>query len=133
MLDILSFKGEKTNMSATSVTGVGRGMAGNLKGPGNGRNYFVPQVTPHVVAAGQVTLATNVATVTFPAPLEGSETNYVVMLTVSAAAGAGHEVAVSAKTDSGGNFVSFAIQGAGASDNVMWAVMKAGWGLGVSA
>jgi hypothetical protein len=109
-------------MGATSVTGVGPGAADGNKGPGNGRDQFVPLLTPHVVAAGTVVLAGGVATVTFPTPLDGSEVNYSVMLTPEAA----NLASVSAKTDnSDGDFASFAVAG-GATDNVMWTVIKTG-------
>jgi hypothetical protein len=77
-------------MGASSVTGVGLGSATNsgLKGPSNGRNFFVPQLCPHVVMAGEVVTAhatdqyAGQATVYFPeGPLPKSETEYVVMLT----------------------------------------------------
>lgn len=114
-------------MGATSVTGIGPGSSEGLhKGPGNGRNLFVPLQTPHVISAGTVTLASGVATVTFPTPLGGSETGYVVMLTAEA----DDYASVSAKTDNAdGNFASFAItDGSGSnSSDVMWMVVKAGW------
>lgn len=117
-------------MGATSVTGVsGAGMAYNQKGPGNLRNQNVPQICPHVVAAGEVTLAAGAATVTFPAALSGSESGYVVMLTPRAA----NLASVSAKTDDAdSNFASFAIAGNG-TDEVGWMVVKIGWGLDVTA
>lgn len=117
-------------MGATSVTGVsGAGMAYNTKGPGNKRNVNVPQICPHVVAAGEVALAAGVATVTFPSALSGSETGYMVFVTPAAA----HLTTVSAKTDDAdGNFASFAIAGTG-TDTVGWVVVKAGWGLDVTA
>ena len=118
-------------MGATSVTGVsGPGAAyPGIKGPGNNRNFHVPQICPHVVAAGEVALVAGAATVTFPAPLAGSETGYVVMLTPVAA----NLTTVSAKTDDGdGNFASFAIAGTG-TDTVGYMVVKAGLGLDVSA
>ena len=109
-------------MGATSVTGVGPGAADGNKGPGNGRDQFVPLLTPHVVAAGTVVLAAGAATVTFPTPLDGSETNYAVMLTPEAT----NLASVSAKTDdSDGDFASFAIAGTG-TDHVMWSVIKTG-------
>ena len=43
-------------MGATSVTGKGLGAAVNQKGPGNSRDFFVPAVNPHIMAAGKVTL-----------------------------------------------------------------------------
>lgn len=111
-------------MGATSVTGVGPGSSEGLhKGPGNGRNLFVPLQTPHVVCAGTVVLSAGAATVTFPTPLGGSETGYVVMLTPEAS----NLAHVSAKTDdSDGNFASFSITG-NTTNHVMWMVVKAGW------
>lgn len=109
-------------MGATSVTGVGPGSSEGLhKGPGNGRNLYVPLQTPHVVAAGTAVLATGTATVTFPTVLGGSETGYVVMLTAETETAVG----VTTKTDVDGNFSSFVISGTG-SDHVMWLVAKAG-------
>jgi hypothetical protein len=108
-------------MGATSVTGVGPGDAHpGIKGPGNGRNIYVPLLTSHVVAAGRVTLSAGAATVTFPEALAGSEVNYVVHLT---SLGTGGET-VSAMTDNGdGNFESFAIAGTG-TDDIMWSVVS---------
>jgi hypothetical protein len=109
-------------MGATSVTGVGPGSAeAGVKGPGNGRNIYVPQVSPHVLAAGSGVLAGGALTVTFPSALAGSESGYVVMLTTDAAV-----AAVAAKTDDAdGNFASFDIAGTG-TDSVMWMVVNAG-------
>lgn len=114
-------------MGATSVTGKGRGAASGLKGPGNNRNYFVPQVNPHVVAAGTITLSSGAGEVTFPNALPLSEDKYVVMLTAEATT----NTYVSAKNDnSDDQFASFEIAG-GTTDDVMWAVIKKGWGLEV--
>ena len=114
-------------MGATSVTGVGPGAAEGNKGPGNGRDQFVPLLTPHVVAAGTVTMAGETATVTFPTPLTGSETGYVVIATVEANAGAAHEIAISAKTDNADDdFASFTVVGVGSTDDVMWSVLTTG-------
>jgi hypothetical protein len=76
-------------MGASSVTGVGLGSAekSGLKGPSNGRNFFVPQLCSHIVMAGEVETtpwgeAGGRATVYFPeGPLPKSEVHYVVMLT----------------------------------------------------
>ena len=112
-------------MGASTVTGKGMGAAHNLKGPGNNRNYFVPQVNPHVVAAGEVALVGGSLTVTFPNALAGGEARYVVVLTSTTA----NAAYVSAKTDNGdGNFASFEITGTG-TDTIGWAVLKTGWGL----
>ena len=70
---------------ATTTQGVGPGAARNQKGPGNGRNYWVPSVSPHIIAAGSVDLVGGAATVTMPNALTGSESGYVVMLTPEAA------------------------------------------------
>lgn len=53
-------------MAATSVTGRGLGAARTQKGPGNGRNYWVPEVNPHVIMAGVVTGVTSPAVIEFP-------------------------------------------------------------------
>jgi len=108
-------------MGATSVTGAGLGAAGSSKGPHNGRDYFVPKSTPHVVSAGNVTLSGGAATVTFPTPLTGSKTLYGVLLTPSSANAAG----VTTKTDVSGNFASFVIAGTG-TNSVDWAVVSLG-------
>ena len=112
---------------ATTTQGTGPGAAhGGIKGPGNGRNFWVPSINPHVVAAGTVTLASGAATVTFPNALTGSESGYVVMLTAESA----NNVGISGKTDdtASGNFESFDVTGT-STDDVMWMVIKAGWGL----
>jgi len=113
-------------MGATSVTGTGPGAAhAGVKGPHNGRDFFVPQITPHIIAAGTVALAAGTATVTFANPLSGSETGYVVHVTSEGTGNA----AVTTKTDnSDGNFASFVITGTG-TDSVMWMVANAGMGL----
>ena len=116
-------------MAITTVTNKGKGAAGGVKGPGNNRNFFVPQSTPHIVASGTVTLATGAATVVFPHSLPEAASKYNVMLTVVAAAGAAHEVSLVSKTDTDGLFASFAVAGAGASDVVQWTVVKNGFGL----
>ena len=41
-------------MSATSVTGVGHGAAGPVRGPGNNRNQYASLLDPHVVYHGTV-------------------------------------------------------------------------------
>lgn len=113
-------------MGATSVTGVGPGSAdAGVKGPGNGRNHYVPMATPHVVAAGSGVLDGGGAlTVTFPSALSGSESGYVVMVTTDNAV-----CGVGAKTDDAdGNFASFDLAGT-AADSVMWMVVNAGYGL----
>ncbi len=113
-------------MGATSVTGVGAGSAeGSTKGPNNGRNIYAPLLSPHVVAAGRVTLSGGVKTVTFPTALPGSQINYVVVLTAINSGVDANAAVVTAMTDSGGDFVSFAIAGTD-TEVVMYTVMTAG-------
>jgi hypothetical protein len=101
-------------MGATSVTGTGKGAAFNNKGPHNGRDQFVPLLSPHVVVAGTVTLANGTATVTFPVALAGAPANYVVIATGTTGA---TTVAVT-KTGST-TFVSFTIAGANVAHDYM--------------
>jgi hypothetical protein len=113
-------------MGATSVTGVGPGAADGNKGPGNGREQFVPLLTPHVVAAGTATLAAGTITVTFPTPLPNSETAYSVIVTPRVTNATSLFVA---KTDDGdGLFASFDIDdtGAGYANEVDWIVVQHG-------
>ena len=109
-------------MGASSVTGKGLGAADHgVKGPHNGRNHFLASISPHVVAAGSVALATGAATVTFPAALENGKANYVVMATALSANGA----SVSSMTNVSGQFASFDLAGTG-TDTVMWVVCTVG-------
>lgn len=116
-------------MGATSVTGKGVGASyGGIKGPGNNRNFFVPQITPHIVAAGVVTLSGGTATVTFPTALTGSGSSttvpkYVVMLTARSATTTLPRVTT--LTDTSGNFASFVITGNG-TDVIGWTVVTTG-------
>ena len=113
-------------MGATSVTGVGPGAADGNKGPGNGRDQFVPLLTPHVVAAGTSTLAAGTVTVTFPTPLAASETDYSVIVTPRVTNGTQLFVA---KTDNAdGVFSTFDIDDTGAAyaNEVDWIVVQHG-------
>ncbi len=113
--------------SVTGVSGVGSAEKLGMKGPGNGRNQYVPLVSPHVVAAGSVTCSSNVATVVFPTPLAKAASNYVVMLTSFDASGANaSEVVVTAKTDVSGVFASFAVAATDAAQVVEWVVFTKG-------
>lgn len=117
-------------MGATSVTGKGRGAAYNNKGPQNGRNVYVPLLSPHVVAAGFADLSGTTLTVTFPTPLPGSGAadatgKYVIMLTNAEASTTVPQVtAVTNNAD--GDFESFQITGA-SGKNAFWAVMTKGF------
>lgn len=118
-------------MGASSVTGVGNGAALSQKGPGNGRNYFVPQVNPHVVAAGTVTLAAGTATVTFPVALAEAAANYAVMAIPDETIGTSLFVT---KADTNSKFSAFTVAetGGASTADVMWVVVKAGFGLDVA-
>ena len=116
-------------MGATSVTGQGVGIANEEKGPGNGRNYFVPEATPHVVAAGTATLNGTLISVTFPHVLAESKTAYAVAVTPISIIGAGNALYVT-KQDMSSLFNSFVIHDVAASSiTVDWAVFKSGLGL----
>ena len=115
---------------AYTVTGAGQGAAYNQKGPGNGRNFFVPQVTPHIVATGvHDQTGGGTETVTLSAPLVSSATEYMVILTARENAVGDHYV--DNETDAAGVMVSFDITTAGAGE-VNWMVVKTGQGLEVA-
>lgn len=96
-------------MGATSVSGKGLGV-GRGKGPKNGRTEYVPLLTPHIVTAGYCTTSgAGTVTVTFPAPLVGAASNYVVIATPAAGSTAAR---VTTTTDSDGNFSAFTLTGA---------------------
>ncbi len=113
-------------MGATTVTGAGVGAAhGGVKGPGNGRNLFVPQITPHIVIANTATLAAGTATVTFPSVLAGGAAGHVIMLTPPT----GNVASYGTLTDDAdGNFESFIITG-DSTDVIHYAIMSVGLGL----
>jgi hypothetical protein len=120
-------------MGATSVTGVGLGMANSQKGPGNNRDYFVPRNGPHVIASGTVTTAANVATVTLPDHVDLAAANYVVILQTVDAAAAARGVSVTAKTDNAASlFTSFSIISEAAIQVVDWMIINKGYGLEVN-
>lgn len=109
-------------MGATSVTGKGNGTAdAGVKGPQNNRNHFVPQLSPHVVAAGEVALVAGSATITLP-DLSDAATNYIVMTEVLGSANTSY---ADNKTDTSGVMTSFDITGTG-TDTVQWAVIRKG-------
>lgn len=96
-------------MGATSVSGKGLGV-GKGKGPKNGRTQYVPFLSPHIVTAGYCTTSgAGTITVTFPAPLVGAASSYVVIATPATGSTAPH---VATTNDSDGNFASFTLTGA---------------------
>jgi len=117
-------------MGATSVTGVGKGAAFNNKGPHNGRDQYVPLLSPHVVACGFADLSGTTLTVTFPTALTGSGATsagkYAVMLT-NAEANTTVPQVTALTNDSDGNFASFQVTNA-SGKNVFWMVVTQGHG-----
>jgi hypothetical protein len=101
-------------MAASSVTGIsGPGSAENngMKGPGNGRNQYVPLVSPHVISANTTTLTGGTSLITFPAPYLGDKSKYMVF--AQAVGGSGTHVNVTQmNNDEMGNFASFQLTGA---------------------
>lgn len=124
-----TFRIRRNTMAATSVTGTGTGAAATQKGPGNGRNYWVPQVNPHVVAAGVATLDSSAHTVvvTF-GPLPLAAANYAVLVTSETSTTGALYVT---KTDTSSKFTSFTVTGTG-DGSVSWAIVSAGLGLDVA-
>lgn len=112
-------------MGATSVTGKGQGASyAGIKGPGNNRNFYVSKITPHVVAAGELTLdGSGDGTVTFTESLALHADNYVVMLTSRNATATAASLVSKANTSS--KFSSFVVKGT-AANIVQWAVIRTG-------
>jgi hypothetical protein len=109
-------------MGATSVTGVGQGAAWGNKGPHNGRDQYVPLLSPHVVIAGTVTVAGGTTAVVFPAALPGAPTNYAVVAT--AASGS---TAITITKAGSTTFTGFTITGANVAHDYI--VVTAGLGV----
>jgi hypothetical protein len=113
-------------MGASSVTGIsghGSAEAAGMKGPGNGRNQYVPLVSPHIIAAGNVVLASGSAVVSLPSAAAMPAASYAILATGTAAA-----ARVSAVSNNGsGNLAYFTITGTG-TDSVAYAVVLTGAG-----
>ena len=110
-------------MGAYSVTGVsGAGVAKLQKGPGNGRNQYVPLSSPGIVAAGSVTAGGAGDLTISLTGLDSPATSYVVLaqgqVTLATAV-------VKSKANDGttGLFTSFVIT-AGAAGLIGWIVVK---------
>jgi hypothetical protein len=118
-------------MGATSVTGKGVGIANNEKGPGNNRNYFVPEITPHVVAAGSDTLSSSTKRIYFPHALAGASTEYAVIITPTASITALGAFYVIKHDNTSGELDYFTVYNVyqGESQTFDWAVIKSGLGL----
>lgn len=115
---------------AYTVTGAGQGAAYNQKGPGNGRNFFTPQVTPHVVMAGVHDHGgPGTDTINLP-PMAGPAASYMVM--VSSAVTGQTSMFVDNETDTNGVMTSFDITTVGAGGLVNWMLVKTGQGLEVT-
>ena len=99
-------------------SGQGSAMGAGVKGPGNGRNIFVPMVSPHIVAAGVVDLVAGVATITLQGLTGGAEL-------YSVQANGPHAVTVSAKTETDDVLTSIGLAGTG-TDTVDYVVTTIG-------
>lgn len=110
-------------MGASSVTGVSG--PGSVMGKQKGSDHMSlgvdKLVGTRVVAAGRVTLASGVATVTFPKPLSGSQSNYVVIPHAYNSTTVARATALT--DDASSNFTSFALAG-GTTDVVHYIVVK---------
>ena len=112
-------------MAAASVTGTGVGSAdGSNKGSEHTTIGVGHLIGTRVVAAGRKTLAAGVGTVTFPAPLAGSQSNYVVMTQAFNSTTEGRATALTDNSD--GDFASFTLAG-GTTDVVHWTIVKIGF------
>lgn len=108
-----------TSYTVTGISGVGSA-DGKHKGPGNKRDLFVPLLSPHIVAAGVVSLSSGTMTVNFPKALPGGFAKYAVIVSGGTAA-----TTASKTNNDHGDFVSFVINGTG-TDSVSYIVVLTG-------
>ena len=86
-------------------SGPGSAMGAGVKGPGNGRDIFVPLVSPHIVAAGNATIPAGLTvTVTLQGLTLGQEF-------YSVQANGPHAVTVTAKTETADILTSITLTG----------------------
>lgn len=120
-------------MTASTVTGRGfGGVDGNNKGSERMTLGVQHLIGPRVIAAGNVTITSSTTvTVTFPQPLDGPASDYVIMVTgVTVGVEAGDDEGyISTKTDDANSeFASFVITGTNAKA-YQWVVIKVGEGV----
>jgi len=118
-------------MTASSVTGIGPGEAGNFQQApdgGNSRTVFRTlherHTCPYVARVGEYTTGGGEgdfdARITFDPPLEGDKDNYLVVVTDQSES---THPEVTAKTnDANGNFISFDVSSATGTTTVKWMV-----------
>ena len=113
-------------MGASYVAGTapGAGMANNQRGPGNGRDYLVAKVSPHVVKAGIATMTSN-AKIIDVSGLPNAAASYAIILSATDNNLAYADTKVNS---SAGKFTTFTIHSAGASSVVAWSVISIGSG-----
>jgi len=106
--------------ATTGNQGAGHGsaMGAGVKGPGNGRNIFVPLVAPHIVAAGVVALVGGTINVSL-AGLTGGAELYSVQ------AQGPNAVTVTVKTETDDVLTSITLVGTG-TDSVDYVVTTVG-------
>ena len=86
-------------------SGPGSAMGAGVKGPGNGRDIFVPLVSPHIVAAGVETVTGAGTVVVTLQGLTGGAELYSVQ------ANGPHAVTVTAKTETANVLTSITLTG----------------------
>jgi hypothetical protein len=92
-------------MGATSVTGVGQGAAGPVRGPGNNRNQYQSLLDPHVVYHGTIYNNDGDVTVTLPSTVRDLPENLTILCS-------GKTYGVDKNLDGNGLVESFDISGA---------------------
>jgi hypothetical protein len=100
-------------------SGNGSAMGAGVKGPGNGRNIFVPMVSPHIVAAGVATITGAGTVVVTLQGLTGDADAYSVQ------ANGPHAVTVTAKTETASVLTSITLTGT-VADSVDYVVTTVG-------
>lgn len=109
-------------MAASSVTGVGQGSADHWNKGSEHMTLGVDHlIGTRVVACGSVTLSGGAGTVTFPQPLSGSKTGYLVFTQDVTATNASRPNVLTDNSD--GNFASFTVAGT-TTDVINWMVVK---------
>ena len=100
-------------------SGHGSAMHAGIKGPGNGRNTFVPLVSPHIVAAGVATVGGAGTVAVALAGLTGDADAYSVQ------AQGPNAVTVTAKTETASVLTSITLTGT-VADSIDYVVTTVG-------
>lgn len=92
-------------MAATSVTGVGQGAAGPVRGPGNNRNQFQSLLDPHIVFHGTIYNDDGSVNVTLPSSVKDVPEKLTILCS-------GKTYGINKNLDGDGLVESFEIYGA---------------------